>query len=30
VTAMTDLIILLVTIAFFGLSVAYARGLDRI
>ena len=28
--AMTDIIFLLVTVAFFAVSVAYTRGLDRI
>jgi hypothetical protein len=30
VNAMTDLIFLVVTIAFFAVSAVYARGLDRI
>jgi hypothetical protein len=28
--AMTDFLFLVITVAFFAISVAYARGLDRI
>jgi hypothetical protein len=30
VNSMTDIIFLIVTVAFFAVCVAYARGLDRI